>query len=521
MSVAGTMHKDHVQSQTDSSAYELFQGPLSGVLAQDDFTNLVVLLRHAREGCWAFALYNDAVTRETVVDALETLVAPLPVRQWTYAPNKPFPLSYLDTLTEEQRSERTVVHFFDFERAGENVWKTLDYNRELFSDHPHGLVFWLNVRQRGQAAKLAPHFWAQRSGIFDFSIQHSLPEQTLNSYASADITIESLEDIQRQLRLYQGLLDDLLAASDPPHAFLAELYLKVARLSYFVDRLSLAREATHAAATLAEELEDANLSASAAKMNGDLALREDDLAGARQHYQAALDIYPAIGARLGQANVHKALGDLALRESDLAGARQHYQAALDIYPAIGDRLGQANVQQRLGNLLLAEGDPTGAFEKYRGAFEAHNEIGDRLGMGADLGYMGRAAAAAGNHVQAVLLFDEAFNVHSVIGDRLGQALDLKNGADSFWALQSQQPALGAWWLARAIAAAIGMPLAQQLDNLFAQFAQQMEPEAYTQLQSDLQTQAESWRQAGVETARQSLENQQEDNWQLAVGNNLT
>ncbi|MCB9119602.1 MAG: hypothetical protein H6640_07725 [Caldilineaceae bacterium] len=52
---------------------------------------------------------------------------------------------------------------------------------------------------------------------------------------------------------------------------------------------------------------------------GDLALREADLGEARRRYEAALAIYPQIGARLGEANVQKALGDLALRERMIWG----------------------------------------------------------------------------------------------------------------------------------------------------------------------------------------------------------
>lgn len=120
---------------------ELLPGAWPEATARDDFTNLLVPLRYAREGCWAFALYNHAAVREQVVEALTALLAPLPVYQWTYSPHDPFPYGYLARMPETARSERAIVFLFDFERAGEEIWKALDYNRELFSQHPTAWSF--------------------------------------------------------------------------------------------------------------------------------------------------------------------------------------------------------------------------------------------------------------------------------------------------------------------------------------------------------------------------------------------
>jgi len=233
-------------------------------------------------------------------------------------------------------------------------------------------------------------------------------------------------------------------------------------------------------------------------VTGTLRLQRSRLMSALEQAQRCTD-------RGGEANVQKALGDLELREDNLAVARERYLAALAIYPAIGARLGEANVRQSLGNLARADGDPTGAFEQYRAALEIHAAINARLGVGADLGYMARAAAAAGQHGQAVMLIEESLELHRSIGERLGQAFNLDDQGNSLWELELQQAALGAWWQARGLAHTIGLPLAQRLDSLFTQLAQQVDEEAWRQLESDLATQAEAWRQAGVTTVRHSLE----------------
>ncbi|MBX7234721.1 MAG: hypothetical protein K1X65_10075 [Caldilineales bacterium] len=482
----------------------LFAAALPEALARDDFTNLAVLLRYARDGSWAYALYNFAAVREQVVAALKLLLAPLPVFEWTYSPHETFPLAYLYHLTEAQRQQRAVIFFFDLERASEEVWKALDYNRELFSAHPHNLVFWVTPQGRGRAARQAPHFWAQRSGVFDFRLAEPPVADQARQFVSSGLSIDSREDLQRQLRLYEGLLDDLQGQPDAPRLFLADLHHKAGRAAYYLDQIPQAVAHARAAYDLAAGQEDKELEADILKALGDLALREADLAGARRSYEAALAIYPGIGDRLGEANVQKALGDLALREADLAGARRRYEAALAIYPGIGARLGEANVLQSLGNAWLAEGELGKAYEQYRTALEIHLAINDQLSIAADLCYMGRAAAAAESHAQAVTLFEQGIDLYRRIGELFSQALVLNWQGKSFLALDAQQPALAAWWQARDIARRIGLPLARQLDEVFRQIAQQVGAQAFAQLEADLQSQAEAWRQAGVEAARQAL-----------------
>jgi hypothetical protein len=84
-------------------------------------------------------------------------------------------------------------------------------------------------------------------------------------------------------------------------------------------------------------------------------------------------------------------------------------------------------------------------------------------------------------------------------------LSLSDQGSAFWQLQAQQAALGAWWQARQIAHAIGAPQAHNLDALFAQFAQQLGAGAWAQFETELATNAESWRRYAVDALRQQLQ----------------
>ena len=144
--------------EQDDWAAPALPNPLSEALARPDFGNLAVLLRYATQGCWAFAIYTHAQAREQVMTALRHLVAPLPVYEWTYSPDSPFPINYLDRLSPEQRRERGVVFIFDLERADPGVWKSLDYSREQYALHPHSLVIWMSPQGRTSVPRMAPPF---------------------------------------------------------------------------------------------------------------------------------------------------------------------------------------------------------------------------------------------------------------------------------------------------------------------------------------------------------------------------
>jgi hypothetical protein len=126
---------------------------------------LSTLLRHARDGCFAIALWDDPAARERVMTTLSNMLSPIATLKRTCSALDPYPIRYLSRLSEAQRTERAVIFFLGLEDA----LKALDYQRELLAQQPHGLVFWLTPEAAHQVARRAPHFWSQHSGIFDFA----------------------------------------------------------------------------------------------------------------------------------------------------------------------------------------------------------------------------------------------------------------------------------------------------------------------------------------------------------------
>jgi hypothetical protein len=81
---------------------------------------------------------------------------------------------------------------------------------------------------------------------------------------------------------------------------------------------------------------------------GALALRRDDLDGAKNYLETARDISGQIGSKLGKAHTLKSLCNLALQLFDLDAAKEYLEMARDIYVEIGSRLGEANSLVSLG-----------------------------------------------------------------------------------------------------------------------------------------------------------------------------
>ena len=335
-------------------ALEQARNFLPDVLAREDFANLLTLLRYAVHGCFAVALYSSVPAREQVVAALRTALAPLPVFEWTYSPLEAEPHRYLNHLTEEQRGERAVVFLYDLERAGTEAWRGLDMQRDYLSARPHGLVFWITPKARGEAIRNAPNFWSQRSGVFDFRISHpdaaQGPRETAwQAERALDVSTDSPDEMARQLRLYQGLLDEYEQAADTPKRTLFDLHTRLARLLYYGDRVVESKQHALAALELARQLDDQQDEANTLRALGDLALREDDLGGARAAYEAALPIFRAIGDRLGEANTYRSFGRLTQDEV-------WFERAVELHAQIHDSYSVALDNYSWGLTCLNKGD---------------------------------------------------------------------------------------------------------------------------------------------------------------------
>jgi hypothetical protein len=169
--------------------------------------------------------------------------------------------------------------------------------------------------------------------------------------------------------------------------------------------------------------------ANARQSLGDLALQRDDLDGARIELEAAQKIYVRIGVSLGEANARKSLGNLALQRDDLDGAKKQLEAARDIYARTGSDLGEANARQSLGDLALQRDDLDGARIELEAAQKIYVRIGDSLGEANARKSLGDLALQRDDLDGAKKQLEAARDISVRIGDSLGEANALRSLGD--------------------------------------------------------------------------------------------
>lgn len=232
---------------------------------EKEYQEMAFAVEHAQRGCWLFAVYNQATAREQIIERLQTETK-LPVFTWQYDEGKPYPIDYLHDLTEQQQQQRAAVMFINTADGGEKIIKSLDFNREKFAKYPHSLIFWVTERERGEIARQAGHFWAQRRGTFDFSALVLTETTQSHSYGSGDwlnnlLNIDDYQEALRQLDFYRHIFSEyppVEQASPNIQRLIAETADKISYLLYYLGRYSEAVDYCQQALNLYQTLSAEN-----------------------------------------------------------------------------------------------------------------------------------------------------------------------------------------------------------------------------------------------------------------------
>lgn len=100
-----------------------------------------------------------------------------------------------------------------------------------------------------------------------------------------------------------------------------------------------------------------------------------EMAEAVTVYNQALELFRAVGDRLGEANTLKAIGDVATGQEEWARLRRFYEQALQLYQAIGDRYSIDRAYYTVGNWHAVQDQRAEAAACYRQAIEIFAAIG--------------------------------------------------------------------------------------------------------------------------------------------------
>ncbi|MBD2425948.1 CHAT domain-containing protein [Phormidium sp. FACHB-1136] len=163
---------------------------------------------------------------------------------------------------------------------------------------------------------------------------------------------------------------------------------------------------------------------------------------ALQSLQAALEIYQALGDRLGQAETLRGIGyayryvwrldpqyTTETRDQAFDLALQAWQMALDLHRALGDRQGEVDILGDFGKFETERGNAQRALDWYQQRLTVVRGLGDRQEEGRTLSYLGQVSLALGDTAQSMDFLQQSLAMARELGDRQGEGLALANFGD--------------------------------------------------------------------------------------------
>lgn len=434
-----------------------------------DFARMLVYLRNI-DSTWCYALYDDVYTRNQLIERLRQELAPLPVLERSLAGlGTDNALEVLRQIPIREKTPAPVVCFIDIYNAifQGSLTQALDFQRELFAEQPHRLVFWMRDAEWRELYRRAPNFSSRTNGTFDF--QHSPPPES--HYQPVDVRpdpakLEEQKTAKRRVENYKQRLqllseqtptDDLeiartlmelgeeLKKLDGNHwAELEGIYVKAERhFAVFQDKTKQAKalyEAGRAAyfggiptalvhSTKALEFfrsaEDRLGEAQTLEAIGAVLRYQDKPDLAIDTYQSALELYRAIPNKLGEAHTLKAIGDVFEFRKNSNQAFENYEAALEIFHSIGNSLGEATTFRAIGHVFRFRKKFDQALKSYQNALFLSRAVRDRHGEANTLRSIGEILQLRNEFDLALENYQTALALSRAVGDRVGEANSLR------------------------------------------------------------------------------------------------
>jgi len=369
------------------------------------------------------ALYESPLLRDRLIaETAARLDGRLQVLDARKAP--PDLLPWLVSVASPETDALFVVNLQNISVAAQY----LNYRREILTQLPCPVVFWLPYDKEEELHRLAPDFWAFRRQTFVFRLFAPWVLRVSQKVAETGARAETPESRRASISLYRQLLSDLEHTGAGKTLLAARLRRQLGDLLRREGLWNESRsELEQALAILETSAEGDTWERAEALHSFGLTLYYlDELDRALASYAAALELFRAVGDRLGEANTLKAIGDVHNFRKEMDQALAHYGQALELFRAVGDRLGEANVQQALGDLALREDRLGEARKHYEAALAIYQDIGARLGEANTLAGLSRLALREGQEEEARALLQQAVDQHVAIGDRYSVAADLGN-----------------------------------------------------------------------------------------------
>lgn len=385
-----------------------------------EVSKLALLIRETNRSLLAFALYRSAGEREVAVRVLKERLN-LPVIEFTLSAEQRDPVRL---LLEVPMEPRACVFYYDLEASLPDVAGYANLQREQFAEVPHAEVFWVTEHGLRQIGTLAPDFWSWRSGVFDLrSNQAESSFQVMQSVLAEPLNFRDRGDLDRQISMYQGLIQEYSQQDPPDDRFLAGLQLRLASAFRLLGRIEQAEDHAREALVRCQRAGDKGAEASALHELGISALERWRLDEAEALHRQGLTISEQVGDEAGMATSYHDLGRVAELRQELDEAEQWYRKALGIYERLGLERDASDEYHYLGMVAHERGQLDRAEQWYRKALETFERLG--LERHAAHGYhnLGLIAEDRLQLDQAEQWYRKALEIFERLGLELGAATE--------------------------------------------------------------------------------------------------
>ena len=331
----------------------------------------------------------------------------------------------------------------------------LNLARPFYGEIPHPFVLWLPDYALTALVRIAPDFWAWRSGLFEFetppiaSLVVMRDENVINACRIVPSTTSSSPLLQTADYLAYAEAHqqpsastyDTLAAELPKlliyleQAYQTRQWAEVRRLMWalsvtkerelgflwvrgYWDELRTGLESAIDAARAARDKRET------AAFRALLALvchQTGDYVEARREYRRALEGFEKLGLRESLAAVYHQLGNLAQERGNYDEAEGRYQQSLQLDEALGNEAGKAKTVHQLGVLAQNKGHYVEARQLYEQSLQIEERNANPLGIARTRHSLARLAQASENYLQAEQLYLQSWQTYQELGHQLGIA----------------------------------------------------------------------------------------------------
>ena len=211
----------------------------------------------------------------------------------------------------------------------------LNQQRDYFLELKHPVLLWVPEWLAAVLPRLAPDFFRIRSGVFEFRTLREEMSEAMQRVSEMPHYYESLEDINRRIRIYEKLLKGMDESKESDRRRLAGLNVNL----------------------------------------GDVLRARGDYDQALTHYRKSLEISEKLGDLAGISTSYHQIGMVYHARGDYDQALTHYRKSLEIKEKLGDLAGIASSHGQIGRLFFEREEYESAAEHFLIAFSLFQKMG--------------------------------------------------------------------------------------------------------------------------------------------------